>query len=423
MTMAATTSEDETSVQEILNRKILLLDGGLGTTLEDHHDVKFSSKDTPLWSSHLLLSSPQTLLEVQTAFAKAGADVILTATYQASYDGMAKTPMIAHWKHEKHPKDAPAEAKAMLTSAVSISKNAVQQNGRPGLVALGLGAYGATLIPSQEYSGDYGEIDRGTLHQFHQARLDAFIHDEEAWRNIDIIAFETLPTLGEIIAVRDVMQTCQDIVDGHKVKNFQSKPYWISCVFPNDDDGLPDGSSIELVVRAMLKKDHYSPRPYAIGINCTKVHKISRLVKKFEAARHKLGENYFTLPRLVIYPDRAGDGVYDSKTQKWVGGESDGVPWDEQMFELVREIQQRGKWEGILVGGCCKTTPEHIAKLRKRIDELLRGPAVVGEEEPLKGQQDQEGALKTATHRIIELERTIAELQQRVQAAEGGKGG
>ena len=71
---------------------ILLLDGGLGTCLESApYDVHFSS-DTPLWSSHLLASSPKTLLEVHKAYAAAGADVLLTATYQASYEGFAATP-------------------------------------------------------------------------------------------------------------------------------------------------------------------------------------------------------------------------------------------------------------------------------------------------------------------------------------------
>src|SRR5256885_8150381 len=52
---------------------ILFLDGGLGTTLEEEHGVHFSSL-TPLWSSHLLISSPDMLLKTQTDFARAGAD-------------------------------------------------------------------------------------------------------------------------------------------------------------------------------------------------------------------------------------------------------------------------------------------------------------------------------------------------------------
>ena len=142
--------------EKISNHNVLLLDGGLGTTLEDEHNVKFSSEETPLWSSHLLISSQETLLKVQTDFATAGADIIITATYQASYEGMARTPAISHWDHKNL--GINSEAQALLTSAVSISKAAVDAAGRPGLVALSLGAYGATMIPSQEYTGEYGRM-------------------------------------------------------------------------------------------------------------------------------------------------------------------------------------------------------------------------------------------------------------------------
>ena len=66
---------------------ILVLDGGLGTTLEDEHKVKFSTA-TPLWSSHLLVENVEILNTVQRDFANAGADIILTATYQASIQGL-----------------------------------------------------------------------------------------------------------------------------------------------------------------------------------------------------------------------------------------------------------------------------------------------------------------------------------------------
>ena len=70
---------------------ILLLDGGLGTTLESApYDFHFSSS-TPLWSSHLLISSPDTILAAQKDFVKAGCDVLLTATYQASFKGFVAT--------------------------------------------------------------------------------------------------------------------------------------------------------------------------------------------------------------------------------------------------------------------------------------------------------------------------------------------
>lgn len=322
-----------------MDSKILLLDGGLGTTLEEEHNVKFSSEETPLWSSHLLVSSPKTLLKVQTDFANAGADIILTATYQASFDGMTKTPAISHYKQ--------LEKKDLLRSAVSISRAAFEPTGHCGLVALSLGAYGATLIPSQEYTGEYGECD---LLSFHRSRLEVFTSN--TWNGIDIVAFETLPRLDEIKIARQVM------IEHH------DKPFWISCVFPKDEK-LPDGSSIEEVVQAILEEKE-TASPYAIGINCTMVHKISGLVKEFEEAAEKL---HSTLPRLVIYPDGAGGLVYDTSQQKWVGDGTEEAPWDEQVYGIVREVLKRGKWAGIIVGGCCKTTPGHIAKLRKRLEE------------------------------------------------------
>jgi homocysteine S-methyltransferase len=331
------------SAQELLNRKIFLFDGGLGTTLEDEHDVKFSSEQTPLWSSHLLISSPETLLRVQTDFANAGADIILTATYQASYEGMTKTSALSQFHR--------SEKESLLISAVGISKSAIESTGRPGLVALSLGAYGATLIPSQEYTGDYGECD---LHLFHWDRLAAF---EAVWKDIDIVAFETLPRLDEIRVAREVMGGLENV-----------KPYWISCVFP-DGDTLPDGSSIEEVIRVMLEKND-TPLPYAIGINCTKVHKIAILVRQFEEAAERLA---LTLPRLVIYPDGAGGLVYDTTRQEWVGDGPEETPWDEQVFDIVQEVTERGKWAGLIVGGCCKTTPGHIAKLRKKLDGWEQG--------------------------------------------------
>ena len=102
-------------------------------------------------------------------------------------------------------------------------------------------------------------------------------------------------------------------------------------------------------------------------MNCTKVSKLRDLILRFEEAATKL--NLQGLPRLVIYPDGAQNLVYNTTTKQWVhsSGVKDATStplWHEEMASIVSEVQQRGKWSGILVGGCCKTRPEHIAKLR-----------------------------------------------------------
>ncbi|POR37862.1 Homocysteine S-methyltransferase 1, partial [Tolypocladium paradoxum] len=70
---------------------MLILDGGLGTALEQRYNVAFSPA-TPLWSAHLLLSDPDTLLACQADFGRGvPVDVLLTATYQVSVAGFART--------------------------------------------------------------------------------------------------------------------------------------------------------------------------------------------------------------------------------------------------------------------------------------------------------------------------------------------
>ncbi|RMZ88091.1 hypothetical protein DV736_g4687, partial [Chaetothyriales sp. CBS 134916] len=334
----------------ILSKPILLLDGGLGTTLEDEHLIKFSSL-TPLWSSHLLISSPETLSKVQSDFSRAGADIILTATYQASVCGFRKTLVDGEPVRDE-------DAKRYMLSSIQIARDAIASRGE-GLVALSLGAYGATMSPSTEYSGKYGSISGSDLVHFHLQRLDLFASNKTAWASVDIVAFETLPRLDEVRAVRQVM------------RNAPAKPFWITCVFPNlDTDSLPDGSSIGEVVAAMLEGDR---PPGAIGLNCTKIGKVKKIILQFEDAITQQGHCY---PRLVIYPDGAGNQVYDTRTQQWVTQthQTTGAEvrsWSESMIGLVQEVQRRGRWKSIVVGGCCKTSPAMIQDLRTRLDKYL----------------------------------------------------
>lgn len=235
--------------KELFCRPLLFLDGGLGTTLEEEHGIHFSSA-TPLWSSHLLISSPETLLKTQTDFARAGADVLLTATYQASFEGFSRTPRETQ-PHDQTNHDIGynrTEAIKYMRSAVTIARTAFRDAGRPsGLVALSLGAYGATMVPSQEYTGKYPNefSDFKGLYNFHLDRITCFVEDEPTWNSVDLVAFETLPRLAEVEAVRMVMETIQT--------RTASKDFWISCVFP-DDDELPDGSTISQIVAAMLSE-------------------------------------------------------------------------------------------------------------------------------------------------------------------------
>ena len=378
---------------------VLLLDGGLGTCLESEpYNIQFSAA-TPLWSSHLLISSPETLLDLHQAYATAGSDVILTATYQASLDGFAATANIGladldaselqgnGAKITKHGRSGlesqsfdEEDTLQTMRSAVPLARKAFSAANTPGKVALSLGAYGATMQPSAEYTGEYLPEEMNTLEglaRWHRQRLEIFQSDATTWRDVDYVAFETLPALAEVRAVRAVMGQYNSQGD---------KKWWISCVFPNDNPNLPDGTTVSELVDAMIGGAHTgSQQPWGIGINCTSITRLESLIVLFEAAVMKIAQNYQAQsssfqqiwPWLVVYPDGAEGLVYNTISQTWDAVESNSntqttSSWDEEVAMIVRRASERAFWKGILVGGCCKTTPDHIARLRARmIDQGL----------------------------------------------------
>lgn len=182
------------------------------------------------------------------------------------------------------------------------------------------------MIPSQEYSGAYDEdhVTRKALRNWHSKRLEAFLPDHrgkagerQCWGDIDYVAFETLPRLDEVRAVRSAMASV-----GKEVGEEQQKPFWISCVFPGEHSLLPDGSSVREVVEAMVEKGEGEATPMGIGINCTKVGKVDAVILEFEDAIYKLIETGVVdgWPSLVVYPDGTNGEVYNTVTKEWEKG-------------------------------------------------------------------------------------------------------
>jgi homocysteine S-methyltransferase len=299
--------------------KIFLLDGGLGTTLcSPPFNITFND-DTPLWSSHLLITSPQTLLSAQKSFVTSGADVIITASYQSSFSGFAASGYGPEKKKE---------VEKMMRSSVRIARNGFDGSGRNGIVALSLGAYGAVMVPSQEYGGVYDEGHDSVegLREWHLERLGVFLpasgeglseeevkERRECWDNVDLIAFETLPLVKEIIAARESIFLAEQGLEEE-----DKRPFWISCVFPEKENRLPDGSTLEEVVQAMLGKREGCKRPMGIGINCTNVGKIEGLLAEFEKAVEEVDGYGGEGLSLVLYPDGTKIGEsYNTTTHGW----------------------------------------------------------------------------------------------------------
>ncbi|KAJ5839679.1 uncharacterized protein N7525_004867 [Penicillium rubens] len=321
---------------------IQILDGGLGTSLGDLYNIKFDSKTTPLWASHLLVSDPATLQACQRDFGVAGVDILLTATYQVSAEGFART------KTAQFPDGILRSAVGpFLQKAVDIAEQAKVRESAS--VALSLGPYGACMIPGQEYSGAYdAEHDsEESLYLWHLDRLRMFAEaDGELVSRVRYVAFETLPRLDEVRAVRRAIRASAFRV-----------PFWIACVFPRDDDLLPDGSSVEEVVRAAVASMEGGD--------------LAGLVDLFgRAVAEVVAEGQVSAPpSLVLYPDGTNGEVYNTTTQVWEkrDGLGDNLsanrPWEEQLAQVVNEAYRKGHFTSFLVGGCCKASHHDIKKL------------------------------------------------------------
>ncbi|KAF7376654.1 Hcy-binding domain-containing protein [Mycena sanguinolenta] len=365
---------------------VKVLDGGLGTTLENSLDISH----TPLWSAKAAIEHPDHVIDAHLAFLRSGAQIILTSTYQCSLSSFHDAGYTSQDALEIMPKcvHLAAEAKARFRAETRSADGAAP--GDPSVkIALSLGPFGAGLSPAQEFDGYYpppfgprgytpgdgnynafSKDDEGlkkeaeataALALFHFERLCAFADDEAAWNALDFIAFETVPLIREIRAIRMAMAALEK-------KSIKLKPWWISCVFPEGrfpESLTSDGDAkvpIRSVVAAAIQQDHASlassnslPVPSALGINCTEMSVIPTILADMEAvvlAEFPAAEGR---PWLVLYPN--GGDVYDPVSQTWaVKDKNNGGVWAQELAALAAKIQSDPEgsgciWSGVVGGG------------------------------------------------------------------------
>src|ERR1700748_920243 len=110
-----------------------VLDGGMATELE----LRGCDISGPLWSAHLLEDSPETIEAVHLSYLEAGADCILTASYQVSAMGYAEIGL--------GPEAAAAAMRQSVDLAVAARELYRRQSSRPVWIGASLGPYGSAL--------------------------------------------------------------------------------------------------------------------------------------------------------------------------------------------------------------------------------------------------------------------------------------
>ncbi|NHA66868.1 homocysteine S-methyltransferase [Phycicoccus sp. CMS6Z-2] len=275
----------------------LVLDGGLSTVLEERgHDLS-----TSLWSARLVRERPDEVVAAHRAFVDAGAEVVISASYQMSHAGYRAAGRTG------------AECDADLAASVRLAREAA---GGRALVAASVGPYGAVLADGSEYRG-YDGVDRATLRDLHGPRLERLVA-----AGPDLLACETLPELAE----GEVLVELLEEVAPHL-------PYWLS--FSCRPGGRLNGGAPFAQAAALARG-----ACVAIGVNCTAPALVDGLLDGASAE----------VP-WVVYPNSGA--AYDPEGKTW---SDPGTP----VFtaDTVRGWRGRG---ARLVGGCCGTSAAGVA--------------------------------------------------------------
>ncbi|TWU09337.1 Homocysteine S-methyltransferase [Symmachiella macrocystis] len=306
------------TIPEIIDRldidDPLLLDGALATEMQQRgYDIS-----GPLWSARLLSDAPQAIRQLHLDYLRAGADCLITATYQATIPGLLEAGLNSQQAAER------------LDLAVRMAVEARQffvgdpprSSAQPvPLIAASIGPYGAYRHDGSEYTGDYG-LSQTQLADFHRQRIHQF-----AASNADLLACETIPSLLEAQALVQVLA------------EVPGTPVWLSFSC-RDEQHICHGERIADCGQLLDEV----PQVVGIGVNCTAPQFVEPLIENLRTQTDK---------PIVVYPN-SGE-TWDAGRRCWTGTAS--------CDDFVRAAQRWRAAGARLIGGCCRTGPEHIRAL------------------------------------------------------------
>ena len=281
-------------------RGSLVLDGGLATELER----RGADLRDPLWSARILLEDPDLIRKVHAEYFAAGADVAISASYQASFRGFADRGM----SHER--------AAELMRRSVDLAREAADAAGSGRIVAASVGPYGAVLADGSEYDGRYG-LTVQALIDFHRPRIEALLE-----AGPDLLAIETIPSLVETEALVRILEALPGVAA------------WISfsCY---DGEHISDGTPFAHAAALASSIGGV----VAVGVNCSPPVHVPAL----------LSSAHVGTP-LLAYPNLGS--TWDAEAKSWI---VEGPRPD--LGAAAAGWRAAG---ARIVGGCCGTTPEDI---------------------------------------------------------------
>ncbi|MEU3072196.1 homocysteine S-methyltransferase [Streptomyces laurentii] len=290
---------------------VLVLDGGLSNQLE----AQGCDLSDALWSARLLADGPERIEAAHSAYVAAGAQVLTTASYQATFEGFARRGT------------GRTETARLLARGVTLARAAAGPAERETWVAASVGPYGAMLADGSEYRGRYG-LSVGALTRFHRPRIEVL-----AEAGPDVLALETVPDTDEAEALLRAAEGC-------------GVPVWLSYTV----DGTRTRAGQDLAEAFALAAGR--DQVVAVGVNCCAPKDAGPAVEIAAAVTGK---------PVVVYPNSGED--WDPGAGDWRGPAT---------FDPAGATRWRAAGAR-LIGGCCRVGPAAIAALAAGLEPGTRG--------------------------------------------------
>lgn len=208
------------------------------------------------------------------------------------------------------------------------------------------------------------------LSNFHKTRLNALLSEKSPNLNRqkpDIILFETFASLKEVEIVENVIL---NLLSEQNTKFPKDLEFWVSFTCKNENlTGF--GDQIEQCAKFVSNSQIFT----GIGINCTKPTFVNQILSKISNVllqEYKKSKRKFFL---VCYPNIGEDFDVSNgnTTNDQVWGKSEVLEKlffdDQNLLNLMKkyvptnqadEDDVRHALHGLVIGGCCKTNPNHI---------------------------------------------------------------
>ena len=328
----------KSSIEEQLERRILLLDGGFGTMVQGcgveeatYRGERFRSWDRQLRGCNdlLALTAPHIVREIHEKYLAAGADIIETDSFNANAVSLADYGLEGHAYEIAHAAAAVARAAADTFTARNPHK--------PRFVAGSIGPTNRTLSMSADVNDPAArEIDFTTMCAAYREQVRGLIDGGADLLLVETV-FDTLNAKAALAAIDDECRARERRI-----------PVIVSGTLSDASGRTLSGQTVEAFYASVAHA-----KPLAVGLNCAfGAKELLPYLERLAAVSET---------RISTHPNAGLPNI--------MGG------YDETpaMFAAdCAEYMRRGVVN--IIGGCCGTTPEHIFELSKIVGDYAPRP-------------------------------------------------